>query len=161
MVRKPPETPMPPADDADPAEPPKPDRHPPGTRDAQGRLLCTSPRKAGRGPCDQPSITGMDKCKMHVGMTVEQARRTVQEAIGLLAAQALGIGWAMVLDTETPPAVRAGLVRDLLDRAGHGATRQVDVTHRDLRDPAELAAATAELEDELASFRKRKAAGDA
>jgi hypothetical protein len=98
----------------------------------------------------------MDKCRLHVGMTVEQARKTVQETIGLLAAQALGIGWEILLDKETPPAVRASLVRDLLDRAGHSATRQLDVTHRDLRDPAELAAATEELESELDAFRKRK-----
>lgn len=145
MVRKQPESPMQP-----------PDQNPPGTLDDQGRLLCTSPRKSGRGPCDAPAITGMSKCRMHVGMTVEQARKTVQEAIGLLAAQALGIGWDLLLDKSTPPAVRATLVRDLLDRAGHGATRQVDVTHRDLRDPAEMAAATEELENELDAFRRRK-----
>lgn len=142
----------------DPMSPPatRPERHPSGTRDSQGRLLCTAKRKNGRGPCDQPQITGMDKCRIHVGMTIEQARKTVQETIGLLAAKALGIGWEMLLDKDTPPAVRAALVRDLLDRAGHGAARQLDVTHRDLRDPAELAAATEELENELDAFRKRK-----
>lgn len=138
-----------------PMQPSTPERHAPGTRDAQGRLLCTSRRSKGRGPCDGPAITGLDKCKMHVGVTVEQARRQVQEAIGLLAAQALGIAWEMIIDRDTPPAVRATLLRDALDRAGHGAARQVDVTHRDLTDAAVRAAEAATVRDELSERRER------
>lgn len=130
--------------------------NPPGTIDEQGRILCTARRNNGSA-CNAPAVTGMQRCRNHLGFTVVEARRQVQEAIALLAVPALAVAWQLVQDDNTPPAVKAVLVRDILDRAGHAAARQLDVTHRDLTDAAARAAEAAGVRDELEERRLRQA----
>lgn len=147
MTAMPPEGPMP------------PDRHAPGTRDGQGRRLCTSPRNRGRGPCDQPQVAGFERCRMHLGFTVAQARKQVQEHLALLAVTAAGVQAELLTDSSAPPAVRRQVARDVLELAGHAAQRRHLVEHVDLSDEQARHRELLQVQDELAELRTRKAAG--
>lgn len=39
-----------------------------------GRFECVKPRRAGRGTCHSPAITGTDACRMHAGVRAEVAK---------------------------------------------------------------------------------------
>lgn len=114
--------------------------------DPWGRRLCDAPRSKGRGPCHGPAITGQTKCRMHIGKSAEQLRRETRELILDAALEALGVNVELLRDDETPPAVRAQIGRDLLDRAGFDAKTRVEISNesdvdRDIeRLVAELAA---------------------
>jgi hypothetical protein len=45
--------------------------------DQHQRCECVHPRKAGRGPCHGPAVTGSDACRMHLG---EEAQPVIAEA---------------------------------------------------------------------------------
>lgn len=134
----------------------RPDRNPPGTLDEQGRLLCTSPRNRGRGPCDGPAIVGFDKCRMHVGKTVEQCRTEVEEALGLLTARAVGVLAELLEDPSQPGVVRARIAQDLLDRRGHRAPARIDVTRTDLTDEEAVERARQLVLDEVSAQREKR-----
>lgn len=109
-------------------------------------------------PCKNWPVHGTRVCKFH-GAGAPQVRAAAQMRI-LESADAVAAALVKIaLDDDQPGSVRVQAQKDLLDRAGLGAKQLVDVTHRDLRDPDELAAATAELEDELDEFRRRKLTG--
>lgn len=98
---------------------------------------------------------GATVCTAH-GAKAPQVRAAAQLRI-LESADAVAAALVKIaLDEKESGSVRVQAQRDLLDRAGLGAKQLVDVTHRDLRDPAELAAATEELENELDAHRRRK-----
>lgn len=117
---------------------------------------CAGHASDGSGrPCGNWPIKGAVVCKRH-GASAPQVRAAAQMRI-LENADAVAAALVKIaLNESEGAAARVSAARDLLDRAGLGAARQLDVTHRDLRDPAELAAATEELESELDAFRKRK-----
>lgn len=139
----------------------RPARNPPGTLDAQGRLLCTGSRSRGRGACNGPAIIGFDKCRIHVGKTVEQCRVEVDEALAFLAARAVGVLAEVLADPNAPVLVRARVAQDLLDRRGHRAPQRVDVTRTDLSTPEARIAASTELADEVARKRAEHEAREA
>lgn len=134
----------------------RPERNAPGTLDEQGRLLCTSIRSRGRGPCNAPAIIGFDKCRIHVGKSVEQCRAEVDEALGHLAAKAVGVLAEVLDDPSAPHAVRAKVAQDVLDRRGHRVAHRVDVTRRDLTDEEALARAQQLVQDEVAAQRAKR-----
>lgn len=134
----------------------------PGTCSKDGCLgghlpgRCTGHASDGSGrPCKRHPANGTTVCPSH-GASAPQVRAAAQMRI-LQNADAVAAALVKIaLDSAEPASSRVAAARDLLDRAGLAATKIVDVTHRDLRDPAEMAAATEELENELDEFRRRK-----
>jgi hypothetical protein len=61
---------------------------------------------------------------------------------------ALSVMLELLKGDDTPPAVRATLLRDILDRAGLASPKQLEVLTEDVLD-REIARLEAELTDEL------------
>jgi hypothetical protein len=89
--------------------------------DRHGRLECARQRSRGRGQCHGPAVRGTDRCRAHLGVSVEQARRQVLTAWaampgdgGITPADAvmgmLGLSWR-----------RADLLGELLRQQADGA----------------------------------------
>jgi hypothetical protein len=117
---------------------------------------CTGHASDGSGrPCKRYPVNGVNVCPNH-GASAPQVKSAAQMRILRAADDVAAALVKIALDGKEPTPARVAAARDLLDRAGLGAARMVDVTHRDLRDPAEMAAVTAQLEDELAVHRSRK-----
>ena len=60
----------------------------------------------------------MRVCLIHGGGT-PAAKAEAQRRIATLVDPALEVMWEMLIDKKTPPAVRAGIIKDILDRAGY------------------------------------------
>lgn len=106
-------------------------------------------------PCQKYPVRGAAVCPKH-GASAPQVKRAAQlrllEAADDVAAELV----RLALDRTVPPQVKVQAARDLLDRAGLGATQLVQVQH-DIADPAARRARIAEIRDELAERRGRSA----
>lgn len=131
----------------------------PGCQGGHVAGKCAGHLSDGSGrPCKRDPIRGGRVCPSH-GASAPQVKGAAQMRI-LESADAVAAALVKIaLNENEPSSVRVQAQRDLLDRAGLGSKQLIDVTHRDLRDPDEMAAATEELENELDEHRRRKLTG--
>jgi len=88
--------------------------------------LCSARKKDGT-PCRRSPINGASVCRAHGGaapQVVAAARRRLMEGSNQMAVLLMRIAE----DDATPPAVRLGAIRDVLDRAGVTSKTEIEVT---------------------------------
>ena len=88
--------------------------------DKQGRRLCTGTTRQGN-PCKAPSLTGAMVCRMHGGSSPQVREKAHRVVLEELVGPALMTLRGLIEDEATPPAVRLGAARDILDRTGYKA----------------------------------------
>jgi len=88
--------------------------------DKQGRRLCTGTTRQGN-PCKAPSLTGAMVCRMHGGSSPQVREKAHHVVLEELVGPALMTLRGLIEDEATPPAVRLGAARDILDRTGYKA----------------------------------------
>lgn len=110
--------------------------------DGQNRRLCAAHRTDGE-ECRAPAIRGGKVCRVHggsAGHVKAAAERRLLEAVDPVVAELI----RFALDDELEPRVRLAAIRDVLDRAGVTAPKQLEVVTLEAID-AEIA----RLEQEL------------
>lgn len=74
--------------------------------------------------CGQPSIRGGTVCIVHGGAS-PAAKAEAQRRIATMVDPALEVLYSLMVDKKTPPATRAAIARDFLDRAGLQAITKI------------------------------------
>ena len=93
--------------------------------DTQGRRLCNGTTRQGN-PCKAPSLTGAMVCRMHGGSSPQVREKAHRVVLEELVGPALMTLRGLIEDEATPPAVRLGAARDILDRTGYKAPAQTE-----------------------------------
>ena len=88
-------------------------------RDTQGRRLCTA-RRADGEPCNAPAVRGATVCTHHGAAKGTNGRAAADRLVlSELVGPAMLTLQDLIEDVDTPPAVRLGAARDILDRTGY------------------------------------------
>lgn len=93
---------------------------------ARGKTRCKATARHGEGRCRKAVALGSLVCRKHGG-AAPQVIRKARERLALAADDAASSLIAMIQSPNTPPAVKLGAVRDLLDRADITAKTQVEI----------------------------------
>ncbi len=94
--------------------------------DTQGRRLCNGTTRQGN-PCRAPSLTGAMVCRMHGGSSPQVKEKAHRVVLEELVGPALMTLRGLIEDEATPPAVRLGAARDILDRTGYKAPAHTEL----------------------------------
>ncbi len=108
----------------------------------------TAKAKSTQSRCGNPPIPGGTTCRIH-GAAAPQvkaaaARRILEELVGPALTQLTDL----LVDPDTPPAVRLAAVRDILDRTGYKPATRVEVLTIGIVE-AEIARLEAELAESV------------
>lgn len=91
--------------------------------DSQGRTLCSAKRKDGNR-CKSPAISGLKKCRMHVGQS-KSARKATQLALANAAQPALA-KLIQLMGRADSEAVQLRAADSILDRSGFGRSQVIE-----------------------------------
>ena len=94
-------------------------------------MQCTATAKSSGNQCGRDAIRGGNVCRYHGGAAPQVQMAAARRVLEALVAPALLQLRGILEDETTPAAVRLGAVRDILDRTGYGAIKQVEVLTMD------------------------------
>ena len=94
---------------------------------------CTAHSKSTGEPCGNPPMEGQTVCRMHGGAT-KAARARAEERIAAAADPSAAKLVELMQSDAVPYSVQLAAAKDLLDRAGIGTSKQVEVAMREFEN---------------------------